>query len=134
MRATRGARREPGHEAPADVALLVLDDVASSARQAQAHFVSKAAFDGCAAPLEVPKGRAAVRRERLEVENLMIFCCERPQHARLADARAAADDDHARALLEQFSQVPPVGAVAAVEHEDVDVSSRQQPRHRCRVC
>ena len=80
--------------------------------------------------LEVPKGRAAVRRERLEVENLMIFCCERPQHARLADARAAADDDHARALLEQFSQVPPVGAVAAVEHEDVDVPARQQPRHR----
>ena len=105
----------------------------SSARQAQAHFVSKAAFDGCAAPLEVPKGRAAVRRERLEVENLMIFCCERPQHARLADARAAADDYHARALLEQFSQVPPVGAVAAVEHEDVDVSSRQQPRHRSRL-
>ena len=84
--------------------------------------------------LEVPKGRAAVRRERLEVENLMIFCCERPQHARLAHARAAADNYHARALLEQFSQVPPVGAVAAVEHEDVDVSSRQQPRHRCRVC
>ena len=60
----------------------------------------------------------------------MIFCCERPQHARLADARAATDDDHARALLEQFSQVPPVGAVAAVEHEDVDVPARQQPRHR----
>ena len=60
----------------------------------------------------------------------MIFCCERPQHARLADARAAADDYHARALLEQFSQVPPVGAVAAVEHEDVDVPARQQPRHR----
>ena len=71
-----------------------------------------------------------MRRERLEVENLMIFCCERPQHARLADARAAADDYHARALLEQFSQVPPVGAVAAVEHEDVDVPARQQPRHR----
>ena len=85
--------------------------------------------------LEVPKGRAAVRRERLEVENLMIFCCERPQHTRLADARAAAaDDHHTRTRLEQISQVQPVGVVAAVEHEDVDVSSRQQPRHRCRVC
>ena len=48
-------------------------------------------------------------------------------------ARAAADAYHARTLLEQFSQVPPVGAVAAVEHEDVDVSSRQQPRHRSRL-
>ena len=76
-----------------------------------------------------------MRRERLEVENLMIFCCERPQHARLADARAAAaDDHHTRTRLEQISQVQPVGVVAAVEHEDVDVSSRQQPRHRCRVC
>ena len=76
-----------------------------------------------------------MRRERLEVENLMIFCCERPQHTRLADARAAAaDDHHTRTRLEQISQVPPVGAVAAVEHEDVDVSSRQQPRHRCRDC
>ena len=84
--------------------------------------------------LEVPKGRAAVRRERLEVENLMIDGCERPQRARLAGARAAADAYHARTRLEQISQVQPVGAVAAVEHEDVDVSSRQQPRHRCRVC
>ena len=72
------------------MALLVLDDVASSARQAQAHFFSKDAFDGCAAPLEVPKGQAAVRRERLEV---LIAGCERPQHARLAGARAAAADD-----------------------------------------
>ena len=72
-----------------------------------------------------------VRRERLEV---LIAGCERPQRARLAGARAAADAYHARTLLEQFSQVQPVGTVAAVEHEDVDVSSRQQPRHRCRVC
>ena len=69
-----------------------------------------------------------VRCERLEVHNLMIDGCERPQRARLAGARAAADAYHARTLLEQFSQVQPVGAVAAVEHEDVDVSSRQQPR------
>ena len=51
-----------------------------------------------------------------------------------AEARAAAaDDHHTRTRLEQISQVPPAGAVVAVEHEDVDVSSRQQPRHRSRL-
>ena len=63
-----------------------------------------------------------MRRERLEV---LIAGCERPQHARLAGARAAADAYHARTRLEQLPQVPTVGAVAAVEYEDVDVSSRQ---------
>ena len=136
-RATRGARREPGHEAPADVALLVLDEGVEP-RVERAPGPGALRLEGrvrrLRRALEVPKDRAAVRRERLEVENLIILGCERPQRARLADARAAAADDyHARALLEQLPQVPPVGAVAAVEHEDVDVSSRQQPRHRSRL-
>ena len=87
-------------------------------------------------PSQIPPGPRSINRyisERLAVHNLMIDGCERPQRARLAGARAAADAYHARTRLEQISQVQPVGAVAAVEHED-DVSSRQQPRHRCRDC
>ena len=64
------ARRALGHEVPADVALLVLDEDAAG-RVERAPGPGALLLEGrvrrLRRALEVPKGRAAVRRERLEV-------------------------------------------------------------------